>query len=98
MISSTGFDRTWSAERLHAFARSCALRDRRARLSWVSDADLESAFTGYATCVAVVTHATIVLTASEIDAAIRCYRRVRGLKARSDLSQRRLISVVGRAA
>lgn len=98
MNNSTGFDRTWSAERLHAFARTCGLRDRSARRTWIPDAELESAFHGYATCVAVVTHSSIVLTANDVDEAICCYRRTRRLKTRSDRSQRRLITVVGRAA
>jgi hypothetical protein len=98
MNSSTGFDRTWSVDRLHAFARTCALRDRSARHTWIPDEDLESAFHGYATCVAIVTHSTIVLTATDVDGAIHCYRRARRLKARSDRSQRRLITVVGKAA
>lgn len=95
---STRADVEWSLDRLERFARTCALRDRSARRAWVSDELLELAIRGYAHCIAVVTRSFIVLTAEEVDIAIRVYRRARRLKGRSDLAQRALITVVQPAA
>ncbi len=92
-MNNTGFDRTWSTNRLREFARACARRDKNARRTFVPDADLEAAFCGYAQCVAVVTNTNITLTARDLDLAVRSYRRIRRLTSRFDRSQRRLISV-----
>lgn len=81
----------FTPERLIRFARATASRDRRARATWKSDAQLTQVLGDYALCLKII-GAPFTIDAETINSALVAYRLERGhVSAPEDHSQLALL-------